>query len=109
MSSRWKFYLQTSRTEEAIGKESKDRLVKYVHQEFEPCLELYLVFQEAGLLAIDRTNASDVSAVLKAQMCDNTWLFCRALMGASTQTVPAWVGWVTLTGGSEEKYPSYLE
>ena len=79
------FNLQTSRAEEAVRKESKDRSVKYVHQE----IELFLVFQEAGPLAVDRTNTSDVSAVLKAQMCDNTWLFCRALMGASTQTVPA--------------------
>ena len=45
----------------------------------------------------------DVSAVSKAQMCDLTWLFCRALMGTSTQTVPAWAGWITLTGGSENK------
>ena len=99
------FNLQTSRTEEAVTKESKDRSVKYVHQEIEPCLELFLVFQEVGQLAVDRTNASDASAVLKAQMCDNTWLFCRALMGASTQTVPAWAGWVTLTGGSEDEVP----
>ena len=99
------FNLQTSRTEEAVRKESKDRSVKYVHQEIEPCLELFLVFQEAGPLSVDRTNTSDVSAVLKAQMCDNTWLFCRALMGASTQTVPAWAGWVTLTGGSEDEVP----
>ena len=26
-------------------------------------------------------------------------------MGASTQTVPAWAGWVTLTGGSEDEVP----
>ena len=76
-----------------------------MHQEIEPCLELFLVFQESGSLSVDRTNTSDVSAVLKTQMCDNTWLFCRALMGASTQTVPAWAGWVTLTGGSEDEVP----
>ena len=99
------FNLQTSRTEEAVRKESKDRSVKYVHQEIEPCLELFLVFQEAGPLSVDRTNTSNVSAVLKTQLCDNTWLFCRALMGASTQTVPAWAGWVTLTGGSEDEVP----
>ena len=66
------FNLQTSRTEE----EGKQGQVSQVW------LELFLVFQEAGPLAVDRTNVSDVSAVLKAQMCD-TWLFCRALMGAS--------------------------
>ena len=60
------FNLQTRWTEEAVEKESKDRSVKYVHQEIEPCLELFLVFQEAGPLAVDWTNASDVSAVLKA-------------------------------------------
>ena len=60
------FNLQTRRTEEAVEKESKDWSVKYVHQEIEPCLELLIVFQEAGLLAVDWTNASDVSAVLKA-------------------------------------------
>ena len=97
--------LQTCRAEEAVEKESKDRSVKYVHQEVEPCLELFLVFQEAGPLAVDWTHASDVSAVLKAYMCDNTWLFCRALMAASTQTVPAWAGWVTLTGGSADETP----
>ena len=96
--------LHTRRTEEAVGKESKDRKVKYVHQEIEPC-QLWLVLQETGQLAVDRTNASDVSAVLKAQMCDNNWLFCRALMGASAQTVPAWAGWVTLTRGSEDEVP----
>ena len=32
----------------------------------EPCFGLFLVFQEAGPLAVDWTNASDVSAVLKA-------------------------------------------
>ena len=42
------FNLQTSRTEEAVRKESKDRSVKYVHQEIEPCLELFLVFQDQG-------------------------------------------------------------
>ena len=26
-------------------------------------------------------------------------------MAASTQTVPAWAGWVTLTGGSEDETP----
>ena len=66
MSSNWNFNLQTRRTEEAVEKESKDRSVKHVHQEIEPCLELFLVFQEAGPLADDSTNASDVSAVLKA-------------------------------------------
>ena len=60
------FNLQTCRTEEAVEKESKDRSVKHVHQEIEPCLEPFLVFQEAGPLADDWTNASDVSAVLKA-------------------------------------------
>ena len=49
-----------------LRKQSKDRSVKYVHQEIEPCLELFLVFQEAGPLADDWRNASDVSAVLKA-------------------------------------------
>ena len=93
--------LQTHMTEEAVGKESKDRSAK----ENEPCLELCLVFQEAGQLAVDRINASDVSAVLKAQMCDNMWLLGRALVGASTQTVPAWAGWVTLIGGSEDEVP----
>ena len=60
------FNLQTLRTEEAVENESKDRSVKYVHQEIEPCLKLFHVFQEAGPLAVDWTNASDVSAVLKA-------------------------------------------
>ena len=26
-------------------------------------------------------------------------------MGASTQTVPVWAGWGTLTGGSEDEVP----
>ena len=71
------FNLQTSRTEEAVRKESKDRSVKYVHQEIEPCLELFLVFQEAWPLAVDRTNASDVSAVLKPK--------CVTIPGSSAE------------------------
>ena len=94
--------LQTSRTEEAVAKKSKDRSVKYVHPEIEPC---FLQDKAEPVLVVDRTDASCVSAVSKAQMCDITWLFCRALKAASTQTVPAWAGWVILTGGSEDEVP----
>ena len=98
MSSRWNFNLQISRTEESVKKGSKDRSVKYVHQEIEPCLELFLVFQEAGQMHL---------------MCQQYWKpICVTIPGSSAQpcdggihTNSPCMGWMGNTGGSEDEVP----
>ena len=87
-----------------LGRKARTGQSSMCIRKLSPVLSSSLSFRNQGRYQLTG-QISDVSAVLKAQMCDNTWLFCRALMGASTQTVPAWAGWVTLTGGSEDEVP----
>ena len=87
-----------------LGRKARTGQSSMCTRKLSPVLSSSLSFRNQGRYQLTG-QISDVSAVLKAQMCDNTWFFCRALMGASTQTVPAWAGWVTRTGGSEDEVP----